>query len=470
MNSRRCLLSHNIINVLNILLVSAVFAVCIFRSNMKQKNSRIQDIKDVAYPKLIQRMRDSDINRMKSVSYLDFATAGVFTDSIFSNFTEILHQNLFGNTHSESPSAEKSTNTIDDVRSMVFDYFDTKISFYTLIFTYSEAHALKVLAEAFPFTPQRKLLYSKRSNENILGIRGFASVSEPFDDGESSDPIVERKVEKNISETFGMVVMPLVDTFDGHVMTHKEISSVFSRYSNNNVIVADASLYLQTRKLSLKEYPFHAVTFSFEKLFGFPNIGGILVHNSLMEQLKRPYFGGGTLVYALTESDFEKLRLSPSDRFEDGSLPFLSIASIEAGFNFINQLGLNRVSRHVETLTEKLKEWLSDLRHLNGSPLVQIYGDGQSSIVTFNVLDKESNLVDYRTVVRAAASNDVYVVGGCHSTPGTCLQAMKIEESVIKENWNHYESIGAVRASVGWSSTENDVNRLISTLEKTFMT
>ena len=454
--------SHSWVNSVNfVLLVGIVVLVC-----LRAKSKAVNNVQ--SYASLTTPDNQKNLNRMNGIKYFDFANQQLFPDSLIENFTHVLHDNLYGNPHSESPSSERSTSAIEDIRDMIYKYFDTNISQYTALFTYSDAHALKLIAESFPFTDNRKFYYSKRSHEKIIGLRRFAKSFELFEDEESDAPIAPTKIQETLPETLCLVMFPLVDSFDGHVMTKREINSVFERFGGN-AIAADATLYLQTHKLSLREFPFHAITFSFEKLFGFPNIGCCLVSNPFIETLQKPYFGGGTLVYALTDEDYVKLRLPPTDRFEDGSLPFLSIVSIESGFEFMNRLGFEATVEKIESLKNMLIQELSDIRHTNGSPLVEIYGTEQSSIVTFNVLDPHANIVNYQLVVDRAAEQDIYIVGGCHSTPGTCLSSLRLEESDIASEGRKHNEIGAIRVSIGWSTTVLDIRSLIAFLTKQFV-
>ena len=440
----------NRINWANMLLIVGIVVLFSIRAKQRKKEVKGNDI--------------FGVNRMDGITYFDFAGSQVFPDSLVDKFIGDLHVELYGNTHSESPSAEASTNLIDDTRFLLLKYFETRMADYTVLFTYSEAHALKLIAECFPFSEENKLYYSVRSNDNILGLRGYAKKYEDFGDGESDAAI---PADPKLSEDCGLVMIPLVDQFDGHTMTESEIRSVFERFEGQ-AIVADATLYLQTHRLSLKSVPFHAITFSFDKLFGFPNIGCCLVRNSLMQRLVRPYFSGGTLVYALTEEDFVKWRLSPMERFEDGSLPFLSIASISHAFEFMQKLNFTETAKRIESHKDFLIRELTELRHVNGSPLIQIYGTGQSSIVSFNVMDNAANVILFQQVVNAASNQSIYITGGCHSTPGTCLSSLRIDQSSVTANWQGYRDIGAIRVSLGWATTRQDIHRLISFL-KTFV-
>jgi molybdenum cofactor sulfurtransferase len=180
----------------------------------------------------------------------------------------------------------------------------------------------------------------------------------------------------------------------------------------------DGSIYLQGKELELTKFPFHGVALSFEKMFGFPNIGALVIRNSLVKTLIRPYFGGGTIVYALPSRNFENQRIVPTAKFEDGSLPFLAIAAIASGHRLWDSLRFEAMARHVAAVMAQPKTVLAGLRQPNGAPLVKVYGKDQLSILSFNVLDQHGAVVPFQRLVESAAAQDVYLVGGCHATPG----------------------------------------------------
>jgi molybdenum cofactor sulfurtransferase len=73
------------------------------------------------------------------------------------------------------------------------------------------------------------------------------------------------------------------------------------------------------------------VALSFYKIFGFPNLGALLVRKESANVLQsRRYFGGGTvdMVIAINDTWHAKKDLSTHDRLEDGTLPFHSILAL----------------------------------------------------------------------------------------------------------------------------------------------
>ena len=53
----------------------------------------------------------------------------------------------------------------------------------------------------------------------------------------------------------------------------------------------------------------------------------------------------------------------PCSRFEDGTINFLSILCLKSGFDALEALGIDAISRHVDSLTQYLYERLTLIRH-----------------------------------------------------------------------------------------------------------
>jgi molybdenum cofactor sulfurtransferase len=419
----------------------------------------------------LRSIRAHHLPQYSGVTYLDWANLPIFPDFAFSNFTHLLASRLFGNTHSESPSAQLSTTTIEDARLALLRRLNTKALNYTVIFTYSAAHAMKTLVEAFPFNESGSFSHFRSADDSILALRSLARsrggrvVEVELPGGGSEFEAVQVG---NGSVTLNLVVVNLVDGFNGEVVSDAQIAALFSTFQSNatvvNALMADGSLYLQGRELDLTKFPFHAVALSFEKMFGFPNIGALIVQNSLVRELIRPYFGGGTIVYALPSRNFEKMRIVPSAKFEDGSLPFLAIAAIGSGYQLWEGLGFEAMGTHVASIMAQLKTALSGLRHPNGAPLVKVYGKNQMSILSFNVLNQHGAVVPFQTVVESAAAQDIYLVGGCHATPGTCQDDLQVADMGTEA-----QDPGAVRVSIGWATTEEEVRTVKRWLADEFL-
>lgn len=96
-------------------------------------------------------------------------------------------------------------------------------------------------------------------------------------------------------------------------------------------------------------------------------------------------------------------------RFEDGTIPYLSIISLLAGFDTIEKLipgqSMKRISKHCFNLAKYLYECLKELKYSNGRHTVRFYHDSdfkslndQGGIVNFNVLHEDGTFVGFSEV------------------------------------------------------------------------
>ena len=141
-----------------------------------------------------------------------------------------------------------------------------------------------------------------------------------------------------------------------------------------------------------------------------------------VDLMRKTFWGGGTVALAASSNDFHVLKCRPSDKFEDGTLPFLDIIALQHGFDFIERSlgGVERIRDHVHALTHAAYDRIAGLRHGNGAPVAKVFGNHehadpeatQGAIINFEVLDVEGNEVSYRYVERAAAEAGFHIRAG----------------------------------------------------------
>jgi molybdenum cofactor sulfurtransferase len=250
-------------------------------------------------------------------------------------------------------------------------------------------------------------------------------------------------------------------------------------------VVADSAAYLATNKLNLTEFPFHACVMSFYKIMGFPNLGALVLRNDFARKLvKRTYTDASAeLVFA----DSEEFRPS-AELFEDDFLTSEMAHGVIIGLESFNALGIEKIHNHVWRLTRKLYQGIDRLTHSTGNKSAEIYGNHhlndselQGGIVAFNMKKMRGEFVGYAEVVRRASQDQFHLRGGCHCNPGACFTAMKLTEDKVKAYFDNkttcgdYNDIidgvplGSVRASLGWATTDEDVDQFLNWLEDVFI-
>ncbi|GIQ86420.1 hypothetical protein KIPB_008273, partial [Kipferlia bialata] len=250
-------------------------------------------------------------------------------------------------------------------------------------------------------------------------------------------------------------------------------------------VCVDAAAFVPTNPLDLKAFPADFVTMSFYKLFGIPTgLGALLVRNDVAPSMHKTFFGGGTVVMVSCETEYCKLRPRVYERFEDGTISFLDIIGLRAGFNVFESLGKDAITNHVWTLTQHLYQGLTSLQHSNGNPLVEVYGNHeygdpkrQGGIISFNVLSPSGGYIPYSTVMSDAKEEGLAIRAGAHCNPGACYGYLDIDEAMVETIAKDRTScgdafdmidghpLGSVRVSLGYPTTVSDVDRLMDFID-----
>ena len=165
--------------------------------------------------------------------------------------------------------------------------------------------------------------------------------------------------------------------------------------------------------------------------------------------------------------------------FEDGTLNFLAIPDVEFGLSWIEDVGIDTISRRVRSLVGWLLDQLDSLRHTNGAPMTRVYGPrdttARGGTVVFNFLDPSGAVIDERLVAAESAAAGFSLRTGCFCNPGAGEGAFGITPASLRGNLGrrtltideYLESLrlpsgGAIRVSFGMVSTVADVQRFLA--------
>jgi molybdenum cofactor sulfurtransferase len=239
------------------------------------------------------------------------------------------------------------------------------------------------------------------------------------------------------------------------------------------------------------------VALSFYKIFGFPNIGALIVRKDSAHVLEsRKYFGGGTvdMIVAINDTWHVKKDSSIHDRLEDGTLPFHSIFALDHAMNVHERLygpnPMKFISHHTAQLSRRLYEGLSSLRHANGYPVCRIYKDEsaiygdpsvQGATIAFNVQRADGSLLGFEDVEEAADERNIFVRSGSLCNPGGVATYLGWSPAEMKAAFaaGHKCSnptqvmlgkpTGVVRVSLGAMSIASDVETLMRFMREVYV-
>jgi len=428
-------------------------------------------------------LRDREFARLdeRAVAYLDYAGSALPAASLISADHDLLAGAVFGNPHSAHGSSQASAQAIEAARRRVLRFLAAGDD-YVVCFTANASAAIKLVAEAYPFSPASICVLSADNHNSVNGIREYARRAGArveylplADDLRLSDP----NARLHDAGGGGLFAFPAQSNFSG---VHHPLSLVRTAQSRGLHVLLDAAGFVPAHPLSLRVCPADFVAISFYKIFGHPTgVGALVARRDALQTLARPWFAGGTVDYASVQLQQHQLRQMP-EAFEDGTPNFLGIAALEYGFTFMDWIGMKRLSAHVGELGTELRRELLALRRMDGSPLVRIYGPAghPGGTVTFNVQDGRGGCVPYDLVEDRANAAGVHLRGGCFCNPGAAEAAFQFDAGRMAACLGRLDggfsiprlraclgdgmAVGAVRASLGIANNDRDIARAVDVI------
>ena len=403
-------------------------------------------------------------------AYLDYTGAALYGASQVRAHMALLEQGLYGNPHSDSAPSRASTDAMERARELVLRFLGVDESTHDIVFTANTTAAIKLVAEGYPFGTDASFVVSADNHNSVLGIREYARRAGarvrvlPLDhELRLRDPLSVIDEEPG-----GLVAFPAQSNFSG---VRHPLSLVDAAHERGFDVLVDIASYAPSRAVDLRACPADFVALSFYKLFGYPTgVGALIARREALARLRRVWFAGGTVLYASVAADRHRLR-PRHEGFEDGTPNFLGLAALDAGFALLEEVGMPRLCAHVARLTSMF------LEGANAMPHVRIYGPrdltDRGGTVTFNVAGVPFPLVEQR-----AREAGVSLRGGCFCNPGAseaafglddgrvaaCLRRIHDDFSIERFSECAGTNVGAVRASFGMATSEEDVRRALDVI------
>ncbi|XP_054728381.1 molybdenum cofactor sulfurase [Anastrepha obliqua] len=470
----------------------------------------------------------SEFHRVKDNIYLDHAGTTLYAESLIEASGKVLKDNLFCNPHTCNVTGD----LIDQARYRILQCFNTDATEYAVVFTANATAGLRLVGECFDFggqvNNQGDFYYCQENHTSVLGMREIVSTNRLYvltkdeilknlshiskngantenNTGDISEQRNNSLVAYSAQCNFSGYKIPLetieaIQTY-GLAVNGKQIRGVENECEatkSNFYICLDTASFVATNYLDLQKYKPDFCCISFYKMFGFPTgVGALLVSKRGQSVLHKRYYGGGTINIAMTRENFHQKRSNFLTRFEDGTLPFLTITSVLEAFRVLErlvpatpkQLSVQRISTHVYRLAKYCYDSLATLHHANGTPLIQFYNHNgyddiaqQGGIVTFNVLHDDGSYVGFAEVACIAAVHNVQIRTGCFCNPGACQWHLRLSNADIRKQFeaghvcSDYTDIidgvptGAIRMSFGFMTRVTDVDKAVAMIRDCYLT
>ena len=399
-------------------------------------------------------------------------------------FAQDMITNLFGNPHSASLSSQLSTLRIDDVRLRVLNFLNADPTEFDVVFVANATAGIKLVVEALRALPGGfDYVYHQSSHTSLVGAREEACSSFCVDDEQVADwlsgnpPLLDER-----TALFGY---PAQSNLDGRRLPLGWAGQL--RYSARpcrrlyTLLDAAALVGSSPLDLSCAETAPDFVVLSFYKIFGFPDLGALLVRREAEDAFSsRKYFGGGTvdMVVCVKEQWHAPKTHFLHERLEDGTLAIHSIIALDAALDVHQQLfgSMANIAVHTTYLTRMLYYGLKSLRHGNGRAVCTIYSphpESSGPIVAFNLCNNLGAWISLSEVEKLATLKRFHIRTGGVCNPGGVSSTLGLDPWEMKRNFSSGfrcgtendimsgKPTGVIRASLGSMSTIADVEKFV---------
>ncbi|KAH8124522.1 hypothetical protein ACSS6W_003132 [Trichoderma asperelloides] len=454
------------------------------------------------YNSAVEAFRDQEYPMLQDSIYLDHAGTTLCSKSLMDSFAQEMTSVLYGNPHSGSLPSQQSTSKIDEIRIRLLKFFKADPEQYDLVFVANATAGVKLVVEGMRSLPEGYVFaHHQACHTSVVGAREEAHQSICLDDtgvqswldGESP---FKPMASGNCTTLFAYTAQSHMDGRRYPLSWAKKLKDSQTQPSPRILTLLDAASLSATSQLDLSHPSFGAdfVVLSLYKIFGFPDLGVLLVRRSAESIFNhRKYFGGGTvdLVVCGDEPWHARKSLSLHERLEDGTLPFHNIIAAGIAISTHQRLfgSMEQISSHTAYLSRELYRGLHDLRHANGNPVCHIYSDipddttlfDTGPVISFNIQDSRGLWVGLVEFEKLAILKKMHLRTGGACSPAGIASALDLQPWEMKRNLSAgircgedsgrfiNKPTGIIRASLGAISTKSDVSQFLAFMKEFFV-
>ncbi|ORY17605.1 pyridoxal phosphate-dependent transferase [Clohesyomyces aquaticus] len=460
----------------------------------------------LAYNKKISELRSAEYPMLKGITYLDHAGTSLYAKSLIDTFSSEMMSQVVGNPHSTSTSANNTFQRIENARLRALQLFNADPKYFDIVFVANATAAIKLVLEAFTGNKNGFWYgYHSASHTSLVGARELANQSQCFE----SDAEVERWMSRSckcpsVSTLLSrkrirpsLLAYPAQSNMNGRRLPLTWPSKLRNSTHTNAYTLLDAAALVSTSPLDLSDHTTAPdfIVLSFYKIFGFPDLGCLIIRKASAHVFdQRKYFGGGTteMVTVFPEKWVARKERSLHDRLEDGTLAIRSIIALGCALDVHEKLfgGLDQIAAHTGFLAHYAYTVLSGLIHWNGTPICKIYkpstseyGDGrrQGATIAMNFLRSDGSWVSSADVQKLARSKNIHIRTGSLCNPVGMALALGLSSADIKlafaqgfrcgqeQDVRSGVPMGMVRISFGAMSTIEDVEKFLAFVREEFV-
>lgn len=332
----------------------------------------------------------------------------------------------------------EATHTVFDTRENLAKFFNIKDS-SRIAFTCNSTEALNIAIKGI-FKNGDNIITTMLEHNSVL--RPLYEMEEKgvqlsFVKADKLGNISYEEMESLIKNNTKAIICTHGSNLTGNLIDIKRVGEICKKY--NLLFIVDASQTAGVFPIDVEDMNIDVLCFTGHKsLLGPQGTGGIFVREGV--EIK-PLKSGGTGILTYSKS---QPQIMPT-YLEAGTLNGHGIAGLNAGIEFINKIGMNKIREKEDSLMWRFYNGVKNLPH------IKIYGDFSKKercpIVTLNIGEYDSGDI----------AEELLNFGISTRAGGHCAPLMHEALGTVEQ--------GAVRFSFGYFNTEEEVDKVIEILK-----
>ncbi|KIW72057.1 hypothetical protein PV04_00279 [Phialophora macrospora] len=435
----------------------------------------------------IDEIRAAEYQQLIDTTYLDHAGTTLYAQTLIEHYARELTSNLFGNPHSASASSQLSSRRIDDVRLQILRFFKADPNEFDIVFVANATAAIKSVGDAFrDHEDGFRYLYHAEAHTSLVGVRELAPRdSICFNNDQEVEVWIDGVGSSTDDGSPSLFAYPAQSNMTGRRLPldwTQRIRRLRETSGHAVYTLLDAAALVSTSPLDFSDPSIcpDFTALSFYKIFGFPDLGALIVRKSSGGVLRRrKYFGGGTVdsVATFGKATWHAKKSSLHSALEDGTVAFHSIVALQAALDVHKRIygSMENISRHTNHLASTMREQLRKLRHANGSQVCTVYTEPtaenstQGPVIAFNLKDSRAKYISISEVEKLGIVKGIQFRTGGLCNPGGIGSYLGLSSEELQQNYEagqrcgsewdiiNGKPTGAIRVSFGAMSSKDDV-------------
>ena len=325
----------------------------------------------------------------------------------------------------------KASEAVYSARENIARHFKYK-SPENVVFTHNATYALNMAIKTLIPQNCHVIISDIEHNSVLRPIKSLAADGRiTYSIYSSRAENVFKEIESKIRPDTKVIVSTIASNVTGEIIPFFALSELKRKYGLT--LIVDASQAAGHFEIDLGRLLFDAfIAPAHKALFGIMG-SGFCIFNTTPE---KTFIEGGSG----SDSGSDHMPTFLPERMEAGTVALPAIAALSSGVNYINSVGISKITCFVDNLTSILTERLNELKG------VSVYG-GYNGVVSFNVLGMSSE-----TVAAELDEKKICVRAGLHCAP-------------LAHITNGTADHGTVRISLSYFNTKKEIDKVYRTIK-----